>query len=494
MNGLEKHGSRRSRPLNHEGVSSDQQSRWYPELGINQKARIDPEQMIPLSQAPMAKTEQPAVVIPSPEIPEIEAPPGLPAPEPEQPVLPEPEASVSPSMTPMDAHGEEPTPDDRKRIFDEVLQPKGAWEELPASKRTRLELLEIYFTTISNKSATKQRKGKEATTKDFQGRDRERLMRAIQKEFNNNLATGAYELLSPQESARVRAQNPEKIMKSRYVLTKKPIEDFALEDAISADEVLDSSEPDQPTKTKCRHVMQGYSEAALLDLETSTPQVHRDFVILAAQVMASMRWIPGFADFTQAFHSGDPIDRELYAEQPAEGLPNAERGQLLRLKKTCYGLTDGPYAWFKHIVNFICNELGYRQSVVDPCLFFLDSPTDSDGHSQIEGIIALATDDLFHGGTHRHAMLMERVKQHYKLGKFTWREGRFVGKQVTLLSDGSITLDQQFYTEARVAPIQISRDRKRKRFSVYTWRDWTTSCFGWNAIMVIKRDSLWSCR
>jgi hypothetical protein len=64
----------------------------------------------------------------------------------------------------MDAHGEEPTPDDRKRVFDEVLQPKGAWEELPASKLTRLELLEIYFNTISNKSATKQRKGMEATT------------------------------------------------------------------------------------------------------------------------------------------------------------------------------------------------------------------------------------------------------------------------------------------------------------------------------------------
>ena len=133
--------------------------------------------------------------------------------------------------------------------------------------------------------------------------------------------------------------------------------------------------------------MQGYSESALLDLETSTPQVHRDSVIFAAQIMASMGWIPGFADFTQAFHSGDfgdPIDRELYAEQPAEGLTNAERGQLLRLRKTCYGLTDGPYAWFKHIVNFICNELGYRQSVVDPCLFFLDSPADSNGHSHVE--------------------------------------------------------------------------------------------------------------
>ena len=39
--------------------------------------------------------------------------------------------------------------------------------------------------------------------------------------------------------------------------------------------------------------MQGYSESALLDLETSTPQVHRDSVIFAAQIMASMGWIPG---------------------------------------------------------------------------------------------------------------------------------------------------------------------------------------------------------
>lgn len=132
-------------------------------------------------------------------------------------------------------------------------------------------------------------------------------------------------------------------MKSRYVLTKKPIEDFAVEDALSADEILDASPPGQPCKAKCRHVMQGYSESALLELETSTPQVHRDSVIFAAQLMASMKWILGCADFTQAFHPGDHIDRDLYAEQPAEGLPGVVRGQLIKLLKTCYGLTDGPY-------------------------------------------------------------------------------------------------------------------------------------------------------
>eukprot|EP00435_Cladocopium_sp_Y103_P033155 s916_g8.t1 len=439
----------------------------------------------PLPRRLRQKTS-PAEIQPGPERPA--APPGLPEPPdrsaiaddrnseismaPESPVptedfeheaqdQPESPADPKPEDVPVPPFDE----NDRKRELEISSQTGSDWEELPVTKRSRLELLEIYYTELANKSAQRQKKGKEATAKDFVGRDSERLQRAIHKEFNNNLATGAYELLDPATSELIRRTSPEKIMKSRYVLTKKPIEDFAVEDAISADEVLDSSPPDQPCKAKCRHVMQGYSESALLELETSTPQVHRDSVIFAAQLMASMRWTPGFADFTQAFHSGDPIDRELYAEQPFEGLPGAARGQLIKLLKTCYGLTDGPYQWFKHIVRYLCEDLQYRQSVVDPCLFFLDSPPDAQGNTHVEGVIALATDDLFHGGSKRHELKMEEIKKKYKLGKFTWGTGRFVGKEISQLSDGSIQLSQQFYTEAKVSPIVLSRERKRRKFS-----------------------------
>ena len=173
-----------------------------------------------------------------------------------------------------------------------------------------------------------------------------------------------------------------------------------------------------------------------------------------------MGWIPGFADFTQAFHSGDAIDRELYAEQPTEGLPGAVKGQLIKLLKTCYGLTDGPYQWFKHIVRFLCDDLQYRQSVVDPCLFFLDRLPDAEGKTYVEGVIA--TDDLFHGGSGRHLSKMDS----YIFEKFTWNSGRFVGKEVTLLEDGSIQSDQQFYTESRVKPIELSRERRRRKSSL----------------------------
>ena len=119
-------------------------------------------------------------------------------------------------------------------------------------------------------------------------------------------------------------------------------------------------------------------------------------MIFTAQILVSKKWTPGFADFTQAFHSGDAINRELYALQPREGIPGASAKQLIKLKKTCYGLTDGPSAWYAHIVKYLTKTLGYRQSIIDPCLFSLDS---DDQRDDIEGIIALATDDLLHGGT-----------------------------------------------------------------------------------------------
>ena len=124
-------------------------------------------------------------------------------------------------------------------------------------------------------------------------------------------------------------------MSSRYVITKKPIEDYDLEDARSADLVLDES-PDGPAKAKCRHVMQGFSEPSLLELETSTPQVHGDSVVVTVQVLASMGWQPGCEDFTQAFHSGDSIGREIYATQPRTTLEVAEN--LLRTHRWTFGL------------------------------------------------------------------------------------------------------------------------------------------------------------
>ena len=267
-----------------------------------------------------------------------------------------------------------------------------------------------------------------------------------------------------------------------------------------AEGVLLEDDQDGPHKAKARHVMQGYSENGAEDLNSTTPQVAKDTVIYTLQILCSMAWEIGNLDFTQAFHSGDPIERELYCEQPEEGIPGAQPRQLLRLKKTCYGLTDGPYAWYKHVTK-VLQGLGYVQSLADPCLFYLYSPDhlcpaedegskdrlclkecpgltaqgDDSGalrdkeclprRDKLCGIIALATDDMLHGGGELHWSKMEILRSKYKMGKFATGGGRFVGKEIAKSPDGCFLLHQQFYILDKMEPIPMTKERKRQRYS-----------------------------
>ena len=97
------------------------------------------------------------------------------------------------------------------------------------------------------------------------------------------------------------------------------------------------------------------------------------------------------------------------------------------LLKTCYGLTDGPYAWYQHLCRRL-REFGYRTSRADPCVFFLHTQDPATGNSWLEGIIGLATDDMLHGGGAQHWRHIEQIATEYKLGKNQKGSGRFTGR------------------------------------------------------------------
>ena len=143
------------------------------------------------------------------------------------------------------------------------------------------------------------------------------------------------------------------------------------------------------------------------------------------------------------------------------------KGQLLQLLKTCYGLLDGPMAWFRHLKKVLVEELGYTQSIADPCLYFLHREPGV-GWKKLAGVVAVATDDLLHGGDEEHKRLMAKLNEKYKLGKFSYGSGRFVGKQFTPQKDGSILIDQEHYLTEKVIPIPLTRTRKAQRYSPCT--------------------------
>ena len=297
--------------------------------------------------------------------------------------------------------------------------------EEPASKRSRLEYLDLMYVKVNNILKAKQ--SKEVKMNELCSKNKQSFWKAIEKEVSNNVEIGAYKGLDLETSTKIRKTQPEKIMSSRYVLTAKPLEPGDVEPAQHAGLLLDW-DGSEPCKAKARHVMKGFSETGAEHLNSTTPQVTRDAMMLVVQLIASFQWDLGFLDFTQAFHSGDPINRVLYAEQPREGVPGMVPGQLIQLLKCCYGLTDGPYAWFVHIRRYIVESLGYEQSRADPCVFFLFAGQGQERH--LCGVIGLATDDMIHGGNQYHQAKMKQIQEKYKLGKFQFGQGKFCGKEL----------------------------------------------------------------
>lgn len=217
------------------------------------------------------------------------------------------------------AHSEEPTneapPDSEDRGPATVRDREQVEEdpEEPQNKRMRTEFLDLYLTSLDKAWAAKVKK--EENFKDLKGERREKFLQAIRKEIQNNMDTKAYKMLSPEESEKVRREAAEKIVKSRFVLTEKNIEADDIEKA-RRDGVLLREDGENSSKAKARHVMKGFSETSAEELETTTPQCGRETVLSVLQLICSYQWIPGYLDFTQAFHSGDDIKRTIYASQP----------------------------------------------------------------------------------------------------------------------------------------------------------------------------------
>ena len=215
-----------------------------------------------------------------------------------------------------------------------------------------MHLIEVYHLHLHG--LAKQRQKKESKASDFKGADYEKLQTAILKEIINNLGTQAYEPLSREDSQRIELNKPEKIqiMESRYVITIKLLEPAEVSKAESEGVLLEDRSRG-PCKAKCRHVMKGYSEESALEVEITTPQITRDSVIFTLQMLASSQWVPGFLDFTQAFHSGDWIQKGIVLSTTSRRHSWRSPGRITSSPKDLLQ----PYKWSTGVVQASCEEV-----------------------------------------------------------------------------------------------------------------------------------------
>ena len=145
-------------------------------------------------------------------------------------------------------------------------------------------------------------------------------------EWNTLSEKQAVRLLSSAEAAWVKKHTPNRIMGSRFVLTRK-----AQEDIIETGQTPDVNNHEH-WKVKARWCLQGHLDPDLSSKAVSgmlqSPTLSQMGRMVLFQLLSSNKWVLQLGDIKGAFLEAGPLDpkyKPLYAWLPAGGIPGAER-------------------------------------------------------------------------------------------------------------------------------------------------------------------------
>jgi hypothetical protein len=140
-------------------------------------------------------------------------------------------------------------------------------------------------------------------------------------------------------------------------------------------------------KYKARFVACGFSQKEGIDYEeTFAPVAIYTSIRTIIALAAKMKWKLHQMDVKTTFLNG-VIEEEVYIEQPQGFEVEDRKTHVCKLKKSLYGLKQGPRAWYGRIDSFR-TSLGFTKSKADSNLYFKvmnDEPV----------ILLLYVDDLF---------------------------------------------------------------------------------------------------
>ena len=241
---------------------------------------------------------------------------------------------------------------------------------------------------------------------------------------------------------------------------------FAYKDKHYARRKLDKT---IPWKAKARLVVGGHKDPDAPFLATNAPTISRLAVLSILQVVASRQggedpWLASAGDVTSAFLC-PALQRLLYLEQPATGVPGMEKGALWKVEKGIFGLVDSPRGWWGEIKDILAEvrvpwkgkTFLLEQLPLDPCVFCLrdvDAPEQSP-----QGYLGIHVDDLLAAGPKSLCdALKEALSAVLPVDEWLDNEFEYPGSRVVVEADG-VTVDQELYTTGRLFTIDIGKDQ-----------------------------------
>ena len=238
---------------------------------------------------------------------------------------------------------------------------------------------------------------------------------------------------------------PQEILRCRWVLTWKPIEE-------------QDRDPKNPRdrKAKARLVVLGYLDPSIEKLNRDSPTLSKHSRMVLLQLIASSGWILRSFDIKAAFLQGKTQEGRIIGIEPVPELISAmglKSNEVCRLKKSAYGLIDAPFLWFQTL-NEELIKIGFEPSPFDPCLYVLRK---SDGTPR--GVIGVHVDDGLCGGDSEFMARLAKLQEKYPFGSQKISDFIFTGIHLHQRSDMGIVLSQSDYVR-KILPIAIESNRR----------------------------------
>ena len=221
---------------------------------------------------------------------------------------------------------------------------------------------------------------KEVSKKHLQGELRRKFDEADLSEWRSIVEKDVVRLLTEIEAARVYKIEPERVMGSRFVRTRKELD---------IEEINMLPEGSISWKAKSRWVVQGYTEPDADGMQSSSPVSSTRSLYLTLQKAANKKWKTLFADVKTAYLNQPTRKREqgaVYVKLPRDHpeLP----GRLCELQKDSYGVICGALRWYQTFRNFLLGKMKLTASKTDESMYLLKKG------NKLHGIVCVVVDDL----------------------------------------------------------------------------------------------------
>ena len=130
---------------------------------------------------------------------------------------------------------------------------------------------------------------------------------------------------------------------------------------------------------------------------------------------------------------------------------------MVELLKHVHGLVNAPRKRYEVLTDYIQDELGGKKSALDPAVFLWH-----DEAGKLTGIMMIHVDDVACGGTDAwQKAVMEPLRQKFPFGSWQLRKGKYCGRQLEQMGDGSITISLELSVE-KMKPIILSAKRREQ--------------------------------